>query len=39
MDKAIKKEKKSIDKGMNNLIKMDVKHDKMVKKEVHKKKK
>lgn len=31
MDKAIKKEKKSIDKGMDKLIKMDKKHDKMEK--------
>ena len=29
MDKAIKKEKKVIDKGMNKLIKMDKKNDKM----------
>lgn len=28
MDKAIKKEKKTIDKGMNKLIKMDKKQDK-----------
>lgn len=28
MDKAIKKEKKVIDKGMNNLVKMDKKNDK-----------
>lgn len=42
MDKAIKKEKKAIDKGMNHLIKMDVKHDKKVhklEKEVKHKKK
>jgi len=39
MDKAIKKEKKSIDKGMNKLIKMDIKHDKVVSKEMKKKKK
>lgn len=37
MDKAIKKEKKSIDKSMNKLIKMDVKHDQMEKKKSHKK--
>lgn len=37
MDKAIKKEKKSIDKGMDRLIKMDVKHDKMEKNKKHKK--
>jgi len=28
MDKAIKKEKKVIDKGMDKLVKMDVKRDK-----------
>jgi len=28
MDKAIKKEKKIIDKGMNKLVKMDKKNDK-----------
>lgn len=39
MDKAIKKEKKSIDKGMDKLIKMDVKHDKMVEKDKKHKKK
>ena len=27
MDKAIKKEKKTIDKGMNKLVKMDKKND------------
>ncbi len=28
MDKAIKKEKKAMDKGMDKLVKMDVKRDK-----------
>ena len=28
MDKAIKKEKKMMDKGMDKLVKMDKKHDK-----------
>jgi hypothetical protein len=32
MDKLIKKEKKVIDKGMNKLIKADVKHDKKMEK-------
>jgi hypothetical protein len=43
MDKAIKREKKAIDKGMDKLVKMDIKHDKKMhklEKEVkHKKKK
>jgi hypothetical protein len=43
MDKAIKKEKKAIDKGMNKLISMDKKHDKKMEKlekeHKHKKKK
>lgn len=30
MDKAIKKEKKMIDKGMDKLVKMDKKRDKVV---------
>lgn len=30
MDKAIKKEKKIIDKGMDKLVKMDKKRDKVV---------
>jgi hypothetical protein len=33
MDKAIKKEKKIIDKGMNKLIKMDKIQDKKIEKE------
>ena len=37
MDKAIKKEKKIIDKGMNKLIKMDKKNDKKHEKEGMKK--
>lgn len=32
MDKAIKKEKKMIDKGMDKLVKMDKKRDKACKK-------
>ena len=40
MDKAIKKEKKIIDKGMEKLVKMDKKRDKaMEKKKPAKKKK
>ena len=39
MDKAIKKEKKVIDKGMEKLIKMDVKRDKKCDKAMMKKKK
>jgi len=43
MDKAIKKEKKAMDKGMNHLIKMDKKNDKkmekMEKMKMHHKKK
>lgn len=37
MDKAIKKEKKMIDKGMNKLAKMDKKNDKKHEKEGMKK--
>lgn len=37
MDKAIKKEKKIIDKGMNKLVKMDKKNDKKHEKEGFKK--
>lgn len=37
MDKAIKKEKKVIDKGMDKLVKMDKKRDKMCDESMHKK--
>jgi len=37
MDKAIKKEKHMIDKGMNKLVKMDKKNDKKHEKEGMKK--
>ena len=39
MDKAIKKEKKMIDKGMDKLIKMDKKRDKACDSSMMKKKK
>jgi len=39
MDKAIKKEKKVIDKGMDKLVKMDVKRDKACDSAMMKKKK
>lgn len=37
MDEALKKEKKVIDRGMNRLIKLDVKNDKKHEKEGEKK--
>jgi len=37
MDKALKREKKVIDKGMNKLIKMDKKNDRKHEKEGEKK--
>lgn len=37
MDKAIKKEKKAIDKGMNKLLKMDKRNDQKHEKEGYKK--
>jgi len=39
MDKAIKNEKKKIDKGMDKLVKMDIKRDKVCDKAMPKKKK
>lgn len=39
MDKAIKDEKKKIDKGMDKLVKMDIKRDKACDEGMKKKKK